>query len=508
MAPRFEGNVLTVANDSVDDTHNEKSASKKADAALQYLRAGAGEVIDIDEKQLLRKIDLMVMPLMFGAYLSQYFDKSLLNYAAVMGISKDTGMNAAQFSYLATFFYVTYAVFQPVHAVLVQRFPVGKYLGTMITCWGLTVTMHCVCKSFGSLIAVRLLLGMFEAAVAPCLLIITGMWYKRAEQPLRIAIWYLGVGCGIVIGAIASFGFQFYTARTFKSWQIMYLVFGVLTILLSITIVWLLPDNPMTSRLSPSEKVAAIERVRSNQTGIENRVWKWHQFRETTGDPKTWLIVIIVLVGNVPTGATGSFSSLLIKSFGYTSKQSALLNIPSGFIQMFAVVLASWAAGKGNARALAMVAIFTPGVLGGALMAFLPSASRFKAGKIVGIYLCGIIGPNLSVIYSLAAANYAGHTKKVTINAIILAAYGASNIIGPLTFTGATAPTYLPAKIAIMATLALAILTTLLLRYLYIRENMKREGKAVAADFTQDQVQDIEFMDLTDHENPTFRYAL
>ena len=50
-------------------------------------------------------------------------------------------------------------------------------------------------------------------------------------------------------------------------------------------------------------------------------------------------------------------------------------------------------------------------------MAFLPDKSKYKAGKIIGIYLCGIFGPNLSVMYSWAAANYAGHTKKVTINA-------------------------------------------------------------------------------------------
>lgn len=136
------------------------------------------------------------------------------------GIEKDTHMSASQFSYLATFFYVTYAVFQPVHAVLVQKFPVAKYLGTMIVCWGITVTMHCVCKSFGGLVTVRLLLGIFEAAVAPCLLIITGMWYTRSEQPLRIGIWYLGVGTGVIIGALASFGFQFYTGHAFKSWQI------------------------------------------------------------------------------------------------------------------------------------------------------------------------------------------------------------------------------------------------------------------------------------------------
>ena len=190
--------------------------------------------------------------------------------------------------------------------------------------------VHSACTNFGGLITVRLLLGCFEAASAPSLILITGMWYKRKEQPIRIAIWYLGVGVGVVVGALASFGFQFYTAKRFKSWQvgenldiyaaladsirkIMYLVFGILTIAWGFTILLVMPDNPMKSRLTHDEKVFAIERLRSNQTGIENTTFKIPQMMETLKDLKTWLIVVIILAANVPTGATGSYSSTLIK---------------------------------------------------------------------------------------------------------------------------------------------------------------------------------------------------
>ncbi|KAB5554378.1 hypothetical protein GE09DRAFT_1120729 [Coniochaeta sp. 2T2.1] len=53
-------------------------------------------------------------------------------------------------------------------------------------------------------------------------------------------------------------------------------------------------------------------------------------------------------------------------------------------------------------------------------------------------------------------------------NAIILIVYGASSIIGPLTFTGFTAPQYIPAKVAIMVCLTVAIATALLLRFTYV----------------------------------------
>lgn len=139
-------------------------------------------------------------------------------------------------------------------------------------------------------------------------------------------------------------------------------------------------------------------------------------------------------------------------------------------------------------------------------MAFLPNEARFKSGKLIGIYLTAVFGPNLAITYSWASANFAGHTKKVTINAIALMAYGASSIIGPLTFTGASAPNYIPAKVTILVALAVSVVLTLILMGMYKWENNRRDKWARETGYVHQP--DIEFMDLTDKQNPEFRYAL
>lgn len=69
----------SVQNDGMDvDVKSGIVQDGKADAALDFLRAednlGATEV---DEKALVRKIDWMIMPLMWAAYNLQYLDKVL-----------------------------------------------------------------------------------------------------------------------------------------------------------------------------------------------------------------------------------------------------------------------------------------------------------------------------------------------------------------------------------------------------------------------------------------------
>lgn len=80
---------------------------------------------------------------------------------------------------------MAYLVAEPGTNLLMQRFPLAKYLGANICCWGIITAAHGAANNFGSLVALRFLLGLFEACVAPALILITGMWYTRAEQVRR-----------------------------------------------------------------------------------------------------------------------------------------------------------------------------------------------------------------------------------------------------------------------------------------------------------------------------------
>ncbi|ORY08602.1 major facilitator superfamily domain-containing protein [Clohesyomyces aquaticus] len=480
--------------------------TKDGDEALEFLkdRHNVVEMTAEDEKRLVRKIDWMIMPLMWGCYVLQYLDKTLINYAAVMGLYDDANINTDQFSNLALFFYVSYLALEFPHGYGMQRLPTAKYLGLMVSLWGVIVAVTSACKNYGALVATRILLGWFESAVAPSLILITAMWYKKKEQPPRVGFWYLGTGTGTIIGSLISFGFQHYTSKSFTSWQIMFLVVGIITVATGVLVVFLLPDNPMSSRLTPAEKVWAIERLREKQTGIENKHLKRYQVLECLKDPQTWMLSLITISSNVPNGAVSSYQATLIKGFGFNSKTTALLQLPSGCCSVISILMATYLAGRFDQRGLNIITLLVPGILGGALMAFLPGDN--KAGKLIGIYLTNCIGASLPLLYSWVSANFAGHTKKVTMNAILLMSFCAGNMIGPLTFRKKDAPDFVPAKIAIIVTCAFAGAMTAVLRMYYLWENRGRD-KLVETEGVAHRA-NMEFLDLTDRENKEFRYRL
>lgn len=339
-----------------------------------------------------------------------------------MGLQEDTGIDGDQYSQLALVFYVTYAAFEFPTGYLIQRLPTAKFLGANVCLWGLMVACTATAHNWAGLVSLRVLLGCFEAAVAPSLILITTMWYKKKEQPARVGFWYLGTGLAKCIGAITSFGFQHYAGQDFKSWQIMFLLFGLITIVAGVLVIVFLPDNPMKSRLTPQEKMWAIERLRQNRTGVENKHFKLHQVLECFRDPQTTMIFLIVLSTNIPNGFVSSFQAASIQGFGFTSKETALLSIPSGVVACICTLGGGWAASHFSMRGPFIMTFQGLALLGSCLMAFLPE-DGYVPGKMVGNYAANAIGSAVPLLYSYAGANYAGHTKKVTINAMVLIAF-------------------------------------------------------------------------------------
>lgn len=94
------------------------------------------------------------------------------------------------------------------------------------------------------------------------------------------------------------------------------------------------------------DKQLMVERVRANETGIQNRRFKRYQLVEALTDPITWLYVFLQLSSTLVIGGLGVFSNIIIKSFGFTTLQTQLLNIAQGGVTVIVMVggasLATW----------------------------------------------------------------------------------------------------------------------------------------------------------------------
>lgn len=448
------------------------------------------------------KIDLMIMPFFIAIYFLQYLDKTLINYAAIMGLTKHLKGN--EFSNLGTIFYVAYLAVEPLSAFLIQKLPVSIFLGVNICCWGAIVSLHACTTKYAELMVIRVLLGIFEASVAGCLIIIMGMWWTKVEQTRRTCLWYMQVGTAQIIGSVISYGFQHVKSTAIASWQIMFIFMGILTFLVGVLVIIFLPDNPLKCKyLTEEEKEMVIDHIRENQNGMENRTYKFHQVKELLLEAETWILFFIVVFSLAISGGIGNFSSQIIKSFGFSNEKSAIIQIPMGVVSYLSTIVCCYIPSYIGERSLMITISTTPSILGAAL--FMGLGDSYKVGKLFGVYLLGSNGAVVAAVYSWNATNTAGHTKRIAKNTMTLMAFCIGNLIGPQLFLSKYAPQYTPGKIVMLVFLALAWILSIVLRFVTVKENKRRD--AIAETMTEEEKNADHLMDdLTDRENINFRY--
>lgn len=503
------GSSLEEASDEVDvallflkENHAKETVINEADylsTPAEKSRANFYGQSELPPK-VLRKLDIFVLPFLCCTYLLMFLDKALLNYAASMGI-KDH-LKGDEFSNLGTIFSAAYIFMEPFVTYLIQKFPISKVMAAFIVCWGAVLTCHAACKTYASLMVVRTLLGMFESASAVGCIAVSGMYYTKSEQSARIGYWAAQAGTGYIVGGLISFGFQHYHGKEFTSWQIMFLVVGLVTVFFGIITFLYLPDNVTNAWfLNQEEKVAVVKHIRDNQTGIENKKFKKQHVKELLlHDKLTWPMLAITAFSQISTGSIGTFSVTITQTFGFDSKETSLLQLPIGAITIIIIIVTTQMIARWNQITLITTSMYIPAIIGCIVMLALPLSK--KVGNLLSLYLLYSGSCVITNIYIWNTCNTSGYCKRIVRNALTMIVYNIACIVAPQMFRAYSAPRYVPAKITLLVTQCVCVPLQLWVGYLSRKENMKRdkeqEGQAV---------EQYQFLDLTDIENRNFRYV-
>ncbi|KAJ5689814.1 hypothetical protein N7462_004206 [Penicillium macrosclerotiorum] len=497
------------------------------DEAAVYLEGHGDMCPDVDLVALRHKIDRRLMPYMFCCYVLQFLDKVMLNYAAVMGLKTDLNLVGNEFSNTATWFFIAYLIAEVPNVFCLQKVPAAKWLGINVFLWGIAAAASAGAQGYRSLLAARIFLGIFEATVGPSLMLLSSQYYTRSEQAPRFTFWYMGLGVAQILGGIISFAFQHVHHAAMDGWRIMFLVLGLVTALVGTLTFFFIPDTPIKAKwLSEAEKVALLQHVSGNQTGVWSNTVNLKQVGEAILDIQLWLLTLttilvcrllffyfqawfdriltsVIFKISVSSGVVTTYSSTLISGFGFSGPVSALLNTPSGIVSIFFTLLVGYGIRKTSHRWAWNVLCTIPGIIGGGLLSFLPKSNT--AGVLIGIYLVNAIVATLPILYQWTMTNCAGHTKRAFASALVAGSFSVGNIIGPQTFQARDAPEYQPAKIAVLATQAAAAVISVVLFFYYLWQNRRRDQARGTVD--EAMVDETKWAGLTDQENPSFRYA-
>ncbi|CAK7245112.1 MAG: hypothetical protein STHCBS139747_006681 [Sporothrix thermara] len=496
----------------VEATGRNGQVPRDLDTAARFLAtldpAIINEPISAKEaRKVLWKLDLHILPVLTLVIIVAAIDKVIISNASIYGMLTDNHMSSAQFSWVASIFYFAYLGFEAPAGYLVQRLPIRTFLAAAV--FGFSVLTFCTgaTSSYASLAVVRFLLGVFESMLFPTASIITAMWWTRKEQPIRVAM-YFNTLSSVVTGLLA-YGVG-HSKSSVAPWRLLFIILGAVTLVLAVFVYIYIPSSPVEAWwLTDREKFVCIERVRKNNTGVEDKQFKLYQAIECLKDPKPWLLALFAVSQNICNGGLVTFAAIIVTGLGFSPLKTTLIGVPTGAIGTVWQII------------LALLSSRLPGyhcgiIFGANCFPIICAALMFTLrGKVSNLHLLGAYYGFYSywapyvLSTSLNISNVSGHTKKITANAMFFIGYCVGNIIGPQVFRASDAPDYKHGYIGILACLVVSSVSIALYGLLCRWENMKRDraqsGQPVEA-VAMDGDADNAFSDLTDKEKPEFRY--
>lgn len=120
------------------------------------------------EARLLRRVDARLLPFLVVMYLLNFLDRSNLAQARQGALERDLGMRGTDFNLATGVFFVGYLLMQLPSNLLLTRVRPSRYLGAVMTLWGVVSACNAATTSFGSLVAVRFILGFVEVRIYLC----------------------------------------------------------------------------------------------------------------------------------------------------------------------------------------------------------------------------------------------------------------------------------------------------------------------------------------------------
>jgi MFS family permease len=305
---------LESSPDAVDAT-----AAKELQQAQDSSDQGGYIPVSAEEKAqhraLNRKLDLFIVPFCACIYLFNGLDRSNLGNAQTNGFTDDLGMPASAINTATSLFFATYVQFQPLSATLGKKVGQTYWLAIMGVGWGVLTLAHAWVKTEAQLIAIRLLIGVFEAGFYPTVVTYMSRFYPRYDLAFRIALFYGSYAIAGAFGGLIAYG-CFNIKGSLYGWQYLFIIEGGGSLLLALATPFWLPKSPSTAWfLKENERAYANNRMLIDSAANSDHVRKItrRDIIEGVTDWKLWFILPFNILTSIPPQGFTIFFPLVVK---------------------------------------------------------------------------------------------------------------------------------------------------------------------------------------------------
>ena len=268
---------------------------------------------DIGRRTIAKAIWRLV-PFLGLLYALNIVDRANVGFARLQ-MSQALGLTDSVVDWGYGIFYLGYLAFEVPANMLLRRFGARRWIARIMISWGLVSTLTAWVVGPVSFIAARILLGVAEAGFFPGIIYYMTAWYPAAVRARVVAGFMLAIPvaslCGnLVAGLILD---SMAGVWGLAGWQWLFILEGLPSVLLGISVLFLLPDGPHDATWLTADERAWIVADRAAEDHRRLEAGGTEKL-SALGDPRIWILIGLYLSVAVGTNAMGAYLPKLIES--------------------------------------------------------------------------------------------------------------------------------------------------------------------------------------------------
>ena len=479
------GKTASISDTHETQTNNLITVDTPSHGQVQYTRQ--------EERRLVRKIDLVVVPILLVLYLLSFLDRSNIGNAKLEGLVKDIKLR--DYSTALTLFFVGYVIGEvPANIVLKKTSP-PLWLPTLTLVWGIISVVQGLVHNQAGLFAVRFFLGLSESGLFPGSVFVFSMFYPRRERHYRVALLLSGAAVSGAFGGILAYGIGFMRGVGGKSgWSWILIVEGMLTIVISVAAYKIVPHYPQKSNsFSNREKAIIAARMQADRDALDEESFRWDGVKQAFIDPYVYLYGLLFHGFAFALYTISLFMPTIISDLGYTAANAQLLTVPPYALAFIFTMTVAHISFVVNRRLVFIIGCAFLAIVGYVVQITSPTV----AGRYVAIFITtsGVYAGN-ALLLSLPSENVSGQTKRATALAMQIGFGNMGSIVGVQLYRkplgGLKNPNYRISHGLSIVWLAFGMGAASTLWVLLSRENTRRDALQAASTNEKGQLESEE----------------
>jgi ACS family tartrate transporter-like MFS transporter len=270
-------------------------------------------MIDDVGARTMRKAVWRLVPFLALLYMFNIIDRANVGFAR-LGMVKDVGFSDHVIDWGFGIFYVGYLLFEVPSNMLLRRFGARRWIARIMVSWGLVSTLTAWAVSPASYFAARILLGVAEAGFFPGIIFFMTAWFPSSLRARVVAWFMLAIPVATMVGNLAS-GLildRMEGVAGLAGWQWLFILEGLPSVLLGVSVLFLLPDGPHDATWLAADERAWLEADRAREDSRRLQAGGSEKL-SALADLRIWILIALYLSVAIGTGATGAYLPKLVK---------------------------------------------------------------------------------------------------------------------------------------------------------------------------------------------------